>query len=679
MTALLLWAAVLLPAMGAVLVRLSPRPGTVAAVAGLVAALPAWALLAVAAGGERARSGTVWLPAAELRVGLQLDALSAAMSATVATVGAVVLLYAAGYFTEEPRRASALAGLLGFLAAMQGLVLADGYLPLLFFWELVGAASARLIAFSRTDAGDRGAIRAFLTTRSADAGLYVALLALLAGTGSLAFTDARPAGGLGVLVAVGLIVAAAGKSAQVPLQGWLGGAMAGPTPVSALLHSATMVAAGVYLLIRSAPLLAGWPLVVVGWLGAVTAVVGALVALSQADLKRVLAGSTSSHLGLMLLGLAAGGPAVALFHLVAHAAGKSGLFLAAGLFQHARGTTELDGLRGAGRDDPRSFALFALCGASIAAVPPLAVFWSKDHIVAAAEVRTAWFVLALLAAAGAAAYVLRVALVLAAVEEPSAQRKVPRALKARSTATARGASEKAGTGWALRGGAATVAGRGPMLAALGLAALGSVAVGALGGPLERLLERPPLPTSSLSLALSLLAVTTGAGAVLAWAQVRIARSVSEAGDGPRWWDPARLAALARAATGRADGLAVLPAPVTRRLGGEIDRAERFGLDRLVDGAAAGVRTLSRGTEVAERRALDAAVDASGRAGLVAGRLSDGFERRGVDAAVDGLAVRIGRTGRRTQRLQSGHLHEYLRDAVLGAAALAVLLLLTAIF
>lgn len=614
----LLWLTVGLPAAGALVTRWAPRPGAVAAAAALLAAVPAWVLLVAAAGHERATSGMTWLPAGGLRVGVRLDPLSAAMSATVASIGALVLLYAAGYFAGEPRRASALAGLLGFLAAMQGLVLADGYLPLLVCWELVGAASARLIAFSRTEAGDRGAIRAFVTTRSGDVGLYVALLALLAGSGTLAFTDTRPAGALGVVVALGLIVAAAGKSAQVPLQGWLGGAMAGPTPVSALLHSATMVAAGVYLLIRSAPLLAGWPLVVVGWLGVVTAVVGAFVALTEDDLKRVLAGSTSSHLGLMLLGLAAGGPAVALFHLVAHAAGKSGLFLAAGLFQHARGTTTLEGLRGAGREDPGTFALFAVCGASIAAVPPLAVFWSKDHIVAASEVRTGWFVLALLAAAGAAAYILRVALVLGARSGPAAD---------------------------------PVAGRRPMLAGLGLAAVGSLGAGALGGPLTRLLDTGPLPTSTPSLLLSLGAVALGGAGAYAASGVRLR--------------PRLLTGQRR--------------PATRgRLTGGLGWATRSGLDLVVDGTAAGVRMLSRGADVAERRAVDAAVDAAGRAGLGASRVADEVERRGVDALIDGLAARVGRTGVQTQRLQSGRLHEYLRDAVLGAAALAVLLLLTAI-
>ncbi len=348
------------------------------------------------------------LPAADLDVGLRLDGLSAVMSATVATVGAAVLVYASGYFADDERGPSALAGLLAFLAAMQGLVLAEGFLTLLIFWELVGALSARLIAFNCEDAGaPAGAVRAFLTTRAADVGFYLAVLALFAGTGSLAFDAERPDGSLGAFIGLGLVLAAMGKSAQAPLQTWLTGAMAGPTPVSALLHSATMVAAGVYLLARSHELLAGWPLELAGWVGAVTAVVGAAVALAQDDLKRVLAGSTTSQLGLMFVGVAAGGPAVALFHLVAHAAGKATLFLAAGVFQHNRHTTALRGLAGAGRDDRRAFALFVLGALSIAAVPPLAGFWSKDAIAVAAEEHPAWFACVLLSAAGSAAYLLR--------------------------------------------------------------------------------------------------------------------------------------------------------------------------------------------------------------------------------------------------------------------------------
>src|SRR5215216_3229519 len=195
--AALLWLAVAVPLAAAVVVRLSPR---LAAGGAVVAAVPPWLLLVQAADGDEVRTTLRWLPSAGLEVGLRLDGLSAAMSATVATVGLVIVVYSAGYFADEPRRASALAGLLAFLAAMQGLVLADGYLALLVFWELVGAASARLIAFSRDDPqAPSAATRAFLTTRSADIGFYVAVLALLAATGSVAFTDARPEGTLGAM------------------------------------------------------------------------------------------------------------------------------------------------------------------------------------------------------------------------------------------------------------------------------------------------------------------------------------------------------------------------------------------------------------------------------------------------------------------------------------------------
>jgi len=607
MTAVL-WLTLVLPAAGALAVRLLPRAARpVAALAALAAALPAWVLLAGAAGGERARSGVEWLPGAEgLDVGLRLDPLSAAMAATVASVGLVVVVYSTGYFARSERAAGALAGLLAFLAAMQGLVLADGYLALLIFWELVGALSARLIAWSREDpAAPAGAVRAFLTTRTADLGLYLALFALFAGTGSVAFGAERPEGALGALVGIGLVSAAMGKSAQAPLQTWLAGAMAGPTPVSALLHSATMVAAGVYLLVRSQGLLAGWPLELAGWVGALTAVIGAAIALGQRDLKRVLAGSTTSQLGLMFVGAAAGGPAVAIFLLVAHAAGKACMFLAAGIFQRARHTTDLAVLRGAGRDDRAAFAAFALGAGSVAAVPPLAAFWAKDAVLAAAEQRPAWFALALLAAAGTAAYLLRPALIL---------------------------FDRRGRGAAVRGrDPARVA----MLGAALALALASVGLGALGGPLERLLGGEPLPGTVLSAVLSVAAVLLGAAAVLARLPVP---------------EPLRRASAAQLYVNEALG-AVLERPV-------------LALGRL--------------TALLDRRVVDRAVDGAGRAGLSLAAAQDRVERSGIDAAVDGLARLVGRGGAGTSRVQSGRLHEYLRDTVLGAGAVALLIGLTAV-
>jgi len=601
-----LWVTVALPAVAAAAARVAGRRAGWVALAGAgAAAVPAWVMLVAAAGGDTTRSTFTWLPAAGgLDVGLRLDPLAAVMSATVATVGLVVVLHAGGYFATEPRAPQALGGLLAFLAVMQGLVLADGYLTLLIFWELVGALSARLIAFNRFDRrAPAGVVRAFLTTRTADLGFYVAILALFAGAGTLAFGAQRPGGALGALVGIGLVVAAMGKSAQAPLQTWLAGAMAGPTPVTALLHSATMVAAGVYLLIRSDALLAGWPLEVAGWVGAITAVAGAAIALGQRDLKRVLAGSTTSQLGLMFVAAAVGGPAVALFHVVAHAAGKAGMFLATGIFQHERGSTELADLRGAGRDDRAAFAGFAIGALSIAAVPPLAAFWSKDAIVRAAEDHPAWLVLVLIAGAGSAAYLLRPVLVLFS---PGGDR-----------------SRK------------VVEGRRRMLVATGALAVGSVGLGVVGAPLANLLDLPAPELSLASVALGLAAITIGAGAVLV---------------------PLRApATLARAAVRQLYATELLRTVIQRPVLGAAALLDRF-----------------------DARGIDAAVDGVARGGLRAARSQRWIEERGIDAAVDGLARLVGRGGAGTSRLQTGRLHEYLRDTVLGAAAVAAVVALTAL-
>jgi NADH-quinone oxidoreductase subunit L len=362
-----------------------------------------------------------------------------------------------------------------------------------------------------------------------------------------------------------------------------------------------MVAAGVYLLARSHELLAGWPLEVAGWVGGITAVAGAFIALGQVDLKRLLAGSTTSQLGLMFVGVAAGGPAVAVFHLVAHAAGKAGLFLAAGVFQHARGTTDLARLRGAGRDDRAAFAGFTINALSIAAVPPLAAFWSKDSIAAAAQPHTAWFVLVLMAAAGSAAYLLRPWLILAA-HEP---------------------------------GRAASRGRVAMLAGVAATAAASLTLGLAGDPLVSILDADELPATSASVVLSLLAVAAGATAVLLRPRI-----------------PRRLVAAAR---------------------------EQLYADVLIrDVVQQPVMAAARLARAFDERVLDAAVDGLGRAGLALARTQDWIERHVIDAAVDGLAHRTQTAGAELRRLQSGRLFEYLRDAVLGAAAVAVLVALSAL-
>jgi NADH-quinone oxidoreductase subunit L len=316
---------------------------------------------------------------------LQHDALTAVLSLTVATVALLVVVYAVGYMQADPAQVRFFAEMSFFVAAMQGLVLAGDWILLLACWELIGLASYLLIGFwYERPLVPAAATRAFLTTRGADLGLYVAIFALVttAGTTEIGPTLAASQGQF--VVGILLLLAAMGKSAQVPFQGWLQDAMLGPTPVSALLHSATLVAAGAILLIRSAALFSGPMLATVAAVGGLTILVTGVMALAQPDLKRMLAASTSSQLGFMLIGIGAGSPVAALVHLVAHAAMKAALFLGAGIFQHAVDSTAFAELRGVGRAFLSVFSLFALAGLALAGVPPLSGFWSKDALEAAA-------------------------------------------------------------------------------------------------------------------------------------------------------------------------------------------------------------------------------------------------------------------------------------------------------
>jgi len=346
--------------------------------------LGALGLFAGAAGGTEITATLPFLP--DLPIRLLASPLTATLALVVATVAAMVLLYAAGYMAHDPERARFFGTMLMFVAAMELLVLSGDWITLLAAWEMIGFASYLLIGFWHGRDGVPGAAtRAFLYTRTADLGLYIAAFLLIGVAGTSEISATLSTTGTPALIAgLLLLFAAMGKSAQVPMQDWLMRAMAGPTPVSALLHSATLVAAGAILLIRAAPMLPGGALVAVGLVGGVTAVVAGLMALAARDLKRLLAASTASQYGLMLVAVGAGVPVAALLHLIAHAAIKSALFLGAGVFQHDRESTDLDALAGAGRARPGIFAGFALVALALAGLPPMAAFFSKDAILAAA-------------------------------------------------------------------------------------------------------------------------------------------------------------------------------------------------------------------------------------------------------------------------------------------------------
>ncbi|GAA1823223.1 NADH-quinone oxidoreductase subunit L [Actinomadura chokoriensis] len=314
--------------------------------------------------------------------GLAVDGLSAVLLVTLAAVLAAVLGFAAG----ERYRARFYGLMLLFAAAMAVTVTATDLVMLLMGWEVMGAMSYALIGYVWSDAERvRSADVAFLTTRAADMGLYAAAGFALAGAHSLrldalAHADAPWRD----LIAAGIVVSALGKSAQLPFSFWLARAMSGPSPVSALLHSATMVAAGAYLLMRVHPLLAatGWADALVSWTGAVTALVMGAVALAQHDLKQLLAASTCAQIGFMVLGAGAGSVAGGTAQLVAHAAVKSLLFLCAGAWLSVLGAQRLDGLRGAARRHRVAGAAFGVGALALAGVPPLSLWVTKDEVLA---------------------------------------------------------------------------------------------------------------------------------------------------------------------------------------------------------------------------------------------------------------------------------------------------------
>jgi len=380
MSGLALWLLVALPAvLGAALCLAGPRGDRVAAPAALGGAA-AVAALGVATAISRPRVQAPFLAGEPFSLGV--DALSAVVVPTVAVIALLVLVFAAG---ERPAPEARFYGLmLLFTAAVEVTATAESLLGLLFAWEVMGATSYALIGYRwrELDRPAAGA-NAFLTTRLADLGLYVAAGAALAGGSGLSLSAL---GGLGPgwrdVAAGGLLVAALGKAAQLPFTPWLSRAMEGPSAVSALLHSAAMVAMGGYLLLRASPLLliTGWAATTAAWVGALTALLLGAVALAQRDLKQVLAASTAAQLGFVVLAAGVGSVAGGAAQLVAHAATKALLFLAAGAWLSALGTKQLGALRGAARRWPVVGAAFAVGALSLAGIPPLSLWATKDAV-----------------------------------------------------------------------------------------------------------------------------------------------------------------------------------------------------------------------------------------------------------------------------------------------------------
>ncbi|MET7713087.1 NADH-quinone oxidoreductase subunit L [Streptomyces sp. NPDC005407] len=379
---------------------------------------------------ERALSQRLfsWIPVEGFQadVAFQLDQLSMTFVLLITGVGSLIHVYSIGYMEHDPRRRRFFGYLNLFLAAMLLLVLADNYLLLYVGWEGVGLASYLLIGFwQHKPSAATAAKKAFLVNRVGDMGLSIAIMLMFTTFGTFAFGPVLGATGEtseGKLTAIGLmlLLAACGKSAQVPLQSWLGDAMEGPTPVSALIHAATMVTAGVYLITRSGAIFNAAPdaQLAVAVVGAVTLIFGAIVGCAKDDIKKALAGSTMSQIGYMILaaGLGPIGYAFAIMHLVTHGFFKAGLFLGAGSVMHGM-NDEVDmrkygGLR---KYMPITFVTFGLGYLAIIGFPGLSGFFSKDKIIEAAFAKggTEGWILgctALLGAAITAYYMTRVML-----------------------------------------------------------------------------------------------------------------------------------------------------------------------------------------------------------------------------------------------------------------------------
>ena len=352
----------------------------------------------LAAGSQTVASSVTWInlgPALHLTIGLKVDALTRVMLLVVTGIGALVHIYSTVYMAEDEGKSRFFGSLSLFMFSMLGIVLADSLTMIFIFWELVGVSSFLLIGhwFTKESAA-KAANKAFLTNRIGDFGFMSGILLVWAATGAVGFDavqqnmaklTANPA--LLTLAALCLFCGAVGKSAQVPLHVWLPDAMEGPTPVSALIHAATMVAAGVYMLARLFFLFAPSPdaLTVIAAIGVVTALLAALMATQQDDIKRILAYSTLSQLGFMVAAIGCQAPGSAMFHLFTHAFFKALLFLGAGAvihgLHHEQNIWKMGGLR---KTMPKTFLTFAIGTLALTGAPFLAGFFSKDAILLAA-------------------------------------------------------------------------------------------------------------------------------------------------------------------------------------------------------------------------------------------------------------------------------------------------------
>jgi NADH-quinone oxidoreductase subunit L len=594
-----------------------------------VAAMAASFLLSLAAfarvwpGGSEEPLWTLHWPLAtigtqQVELGLRLNSLSALMVVVVTAVGICVQVYSLAYMRDDARRGWFFAVLSLFTAAMLAFVLADNLLLMFASWEVMGLCSYLLIGFWYELEGPRAAaMKAFLTTRVGDLGFLFALWVVWAQVGSFELPkviESLPewAAGAATLAAIGFLIAAMGKSAQIGLHVWLPDAMAGPTPASALIHAATMVAAGVYLVAVTLPTFAVNHAMLTALLviGTLTTLLGGLLGCVQHDIKKVMAYSTISQLGLMFVGLGTADAFTGVFHLTTHAFFKSLLFLGAGTIIHAAHTQDMREMGGIAKRMPWTTVVFTVGTLALAGVVPMSGFFSKDEIITVLwrEGHYLTFGLVLVGAFITAYYVAR--LWFRVFTGPAQAEHLHE-------------------------------GHPAMLAPMTFLAAVTVVIGFLAVPLSGFLGEP-------------------IGEPLPWIMV-LSTVVAVAGIGVGWWFYGRR------------NVVVNTARIKHRFGLAYDvLASKFYFDLTYDRLFVRTfRILARWFAVFDGAVIDGAVNGSAAVFAKAAEGSRWFDGTVIDGAVNGLASGAKRSGTSLRRLQTGNVQSYQRLVV---GALVVLLL-----
>ncbi|RFA15526.1 hypothetical protein B7R22_06785 [Subtercola boreus] len=572
---------------------------------------------------------------------LHVDGLTAVLLPTVTAVTLLVLMFAVA---EKTKPAARFHGLMLLFAAAVVVTVSSTSLPsLLAGWEIMGATSYALIGFHwQQPRTIPSGFVAFTVTRTADLGLYAAAGAAIASGVSWNLTDLSHAPAPWVhVIAAGVLVAGLGKAAQLPFSFWLSRAMDGPSPVSALLHSAAMVAMGAYLLLRLEPVLhaSGWAAPTAAWVGAVTTIVLGLIALAQKDLKQLLAASTAAQLGFVVLAAGVGSTAGGTAQLIGHAATKALLFLAAGAWLAAAGTKQLSALRGVARRWPLLGLLFLAGALSLAGLPPFALWWTKDDVLAGALATSpALYAAGLLGAVLSAAYSAKMIAVVWAKPDPRERARFENRLWD---------AEEKGTRTVPAGALAPI-----LVLSAGTVVLGAAAIPGLSGPFRALLGATGEPESTIPELLVSAALAVVTAALSYW------RGIPHIPGALTWFG------LERAA------VAVIGTP-TLRLADTLSRFDQL-LDAGVD-KTAGALTRTAGALQTIDDSLDAGVGRTvGALTRTAGALQTVDQR--LDRAIHHAASGVLGLGTLARRLQTGKISDYYAAAAVVTVA-AVLLLI----